>query len=164
MARSNSGNYVFGSILIAVGSALLVRRYLPFGLEQALLLALGTAFCILGIVRRGYGSLIAGMMLLGVSAGLILGERHALGLDKVHWLMLCLGAGFVAIYLLGLILGLGKRWWPLVPAVLLLGIGGGDRVWRLQFLPESIVHVVEAWWPVVLVIFGVGLLVRAFKK
>jgi hypothetical protein len=164
MARSGSGSYVGGVILVAVGFGLLARRFLPFGWEQALLLALGLAFGLLGILRRSYGSLVAGMVLLGVGAGLVLGDRQALGLAKVHWLMLCLGLGFACIYLFGLLLQMRKHWWPLVPAAVLLVFGGGDSLWRLQILPPSMLEAVRVWWPVILVVFGGYLLLRAFRK
>ncbi len=153
-----------GVILVATGAGLLARRFLPFGWEQALLLALGLAFGILGIVRRGYGSLVVGMVLLSIGAGLILGDRHALGVARVHWMMLCLGLAFVAVYLIALMLQMKKHWWPLVPAAVLLLLGGNDTLWRMHYLPESLVHVIQAWWPVVLVVFGVALLVRAYRK
>lgn len=164
MARSSSGSYVMGVILVAAGCGLLARRFLPFGWEQALLLALGLAFTVLGILRRAYGSLVAGMVLLGLGVGLVLGERGALGLAKVHWLLICLGLGFVGLYLFGVLLAMRKHWWPLVPGMILLALGGGDWVMRLDLLPVGLVRVVQVWWPLILVVAGLLLLIRAFRR
>jgi hypothetical protein len=164
MARSGSGGYVLGVILIAAGVGLLARHVLPFGWEQALLLALGLGFAVLGVLRRSYGSLVGGMVLLGVGVGLVLADRRVLGLDRAHWLLICLGLGFVGIYLFGLLLAMRKHWWPLVPGLALLAFGAGDSLSRLQLLPPEVMDKVYAWWPALLVIAGVVLLVRAFRK
>jgi hypothetical protein len=166
MARGGSGSagFAVGIMLVVAGGALLARHFVPIGWQHTLLLALGLSLCLIAIFRRSYPALVPGMLVLAVAAGLVLASRHMLGLGRPSWLMLCLGLGFVAIYLLGLVMGMRSHWWPLVPGAALLVLSGGDSVWRLASLPPWLVEAVRVWWPVALVVAGLGVLIAALRK
>jgi hypothetical protein len=166
MARGGSGSagFAIGVVLVVAGGVLLMRHVVPLGWQHALLIACGVSLCLIAIFRRAYPTLVAGMVVLAVAGGLVLGARHTLGLGRSSWLMLCLGLGFVGIYLLGLVTGMRSHWWPLAPGAALLILSGGDSVWRLASLPPWFSEAVQAWWPVALVVLGLVILIGALRS
>jgi hypothetical protein len=161
MARTRSSGLVFGVLLVAVGGVLLAARYVRIGSAPLWLLGLGIAFSLIAILGRSYASLVAGMILLGVGAGMVLESRGIGGVPHASWIPLCLAAGFFGVWLLGLVLGLQKHWWPLIPAAALAFYGGAGLVGRL---PAQVAELVLDWWPLLLVLAGAVLVFQALRK
>jgi hypothetical protein len=164
MARTQKSNLAFGVILLVVGGVLLVTRFVPMETAPAWLLGLGVGLALIAIVNGSYGALVAGMVLLGLGAGMVLGDRGVAEIRAGTWILLGLGAGFLGIYVLALILKLRSHWWPLVPAFVLLAIGGARYVRHFTLLPPEVVMAVRVWWPAALVVVGGWVVVRALRS
>lgn len=163
MARSRSNALTAGVLLVAVGGVLLATRVSSLDSAPAWLMGLGLALAALGVLRRGYAALVAGCVMIGLGAGMLLGDAAVAGLPKNAWLLLALGGGFVLVYLLDLVLRLNRHWWPLIPGAVLAAMGGARLVSRVQLVPPSVEAFVRMWWPVGLVAVGVWLLVRSLR-
>ncbi|HPC82774.1 MAG TPA: hypothetical protein P5234_05785 [Thermoanaerobaculaceae bacterium] len=163
MARSRSSALFLPLVLIAVGGVLLTARWVRIDLAPALLLGVGLAFAVLATLQRSAGALVAGLLLLGAGAGIALGRKALLGIPASNWLFLCLGAAFIAVYLLGLLLRVARHWWPLVPGVALLLLGGAQYVSRVDLVPPGAQAFLQTWWPAALVLLGAVLLIRAIR-
>ena len=164
MARTRSSHLFLGLVLLAVGGVLLSTRFFPLDWRPALVLGLGFAFAAMAILQRSQGTLVVGMLLLGLGAGMALGRSGALDIPASNWVLLCLAASFLAIFLLGLLLGTSRHWWPLVPGLVLLVAGGAQYASRLDFFPPAVETAVRTWWPAALVLAGAFLLYKALRK
>ena len=164
MARTRKSNLTAGVILVVIGGILLVTRFALLATAPAWLLGLGVGLALIAIVTRSYGALVGGMILLGLGAGMALGDSAVAGLSPGAWMQLGLGAGFVGIWVLALILGLKRHWWPLVPGVILLALGGARFLRHIVVIPPEAMIVVRTWWPAALVVAGIWVLVRALRK
>jgi hypothetical protein len=163
MARSRSGGLTAGVLLVAIGGVLLATRLSSIESAPAWLMGLGLAFALLAVLRRTYGALVAGCVMIGLGAGMLLGDEAVAGLPKNAWSLLGLGLGFLGLYLVDLILRLRRHWWPLVPGVVLVAMGGARLVSRVQLVPPAVEAFVRLWWPVGLVAVGAWLLVRSLR-
>ena len=164
MATKATKSMAAGVILIAVGAILLVTRIAPVQSAPAWLLGLGLAFGLLGVFQRTYAALVAGMVLLGVGAGMVLGDLGLAGLTLRAWRLIALGVGFVGIYLLALLLRLNRAWWPLVPGLVLVAVGLAPFLQRLVFVPPEVEALIRSWWPLLLVAVGLVVLARALRR
>lgn len=164
MAGKKGSGLALGVVLIAVGSILMVTRLAPVQTAPAWLLGLGLALSLIAILQRRYAPLVGGMVLLGIGAGMVLGDLHALGLSIRAWRLIALGLGFVGVFALGALIGLGKRWWPLVPGVILIALGAAPFLRDLLFIPPEIEIAMRTWWPAVLVLGGLVVVVRALRR
>ncbi len=164
MARTRTSNLAAGVILVVVGGVLLVTRFALMDTAPAWLLGLGVGLALIAIVSSSYRALVGGMILLGLGAGMVLGDRGVAGMSSGAWIPLGLGAGFVGIWVLALILRLNRHWWPLVPGVILLAIGGARFLRHTVVIPPQVMIAVRTWWPAALVVAGVWVLVRALRK
>ena len=164
MARTRKSNLTAGVILVVIGGVLLVTRFALLATAPAWLLGLGVGLALIAIVTRAYGALVGGMILLGLGAGMALGDREVGGVSPGAWIQLGLGAGFVGIWVLALILGMKRHWWPLVPGVILLALGGARFLRHIVVIPPEAMIAVRTWWPAALVVAGIWVLVRALRK
>ncbi|MBZ5589577.1 MAG: DUF5668 domain-containing protein [Acidobacteriia bacterium] len=164
MARARKSNLGFGVMLVVVGGVLLVTRFALVGTAPAWLLGLGVGLALIAIVGSSYGALVGGMILLGLGSGMLLGDRGVGGLPNGSWILLGLGAGFVGIWVLALILKLRRHWWPLVPGVVLLAVGGARFYRHFALIPPEVMVAVRTWWPALLVVAGAWILIRALRS
>ena len=164
MARTRKSNLTAGVILVVVGGVLLVTRFALLATAPAWLLGLGVGLALIAIVTRAYGALVGGMILLGLGAGMALGDREVGGVSPGAWIQLGLGAGFVGIWVLALILGMKRHWWPLVPGVILLALGGARFLRHIVVIPPEAMIAVRTWWPAALVVAGIWVLASALRK
>jgi hypothetical protein len=164
MARTNNRNLVLGVVLLAVGGILMATRLALLETTPAWLLGLGAALALIAIVTRGYGVLIGGMILLGLGAGMVLGDRGVGGLRAGTWTLIGLGAGFIGIYLMNLILQLKRHWWPLIPGLALLAVAGARYVRNFRLLPPEVLIALRTWWPAALVVVGLAMIIVAVRK
>jgi hypothetical protein len=164
MARTRKSNLTLGLILLVVGAVLLVTRFVPIETAPAWLLGIGVGLALIAVISASYGALVGGMVLLGLGSGMVLGDRGVAGIPAGTWILFGLGAGFLGIYLLALILKLNKNWWPLVPGVVLLAAGGWRYVRHFTLMPPEVVMAVRTWWPAALVVAGAWILIRALRS
>ena len=164
MAAKRTSSMTAGVLLIAVGGVLLATRFIPVQTAPAWLLGLGLAFALIGIVQRAYGPLVAGMILLGLGAGMVLGDRDAFGLTIRAWRLIALGAGFALIAPIAALLQLKRHLWPLVVGLVLMAVGLAPFLRQLFFVPPWAEAAVRTWWPALLVGFGLVVVVRALRK
>ncbi|HVN75978.1 MAG TPA: DUF5668 domain-containing protein [Thermoanaerobaculaceae bacterium] len=164
MARARKSNLGFGIILVVVGGILLMTRFALVSTAPAWLLGLGVGLALIAIVGASYGALVGGMVLLGLGGGMLLGDRGVGGVSSGNWIVLGLGAGFIGIWILALVLKLRSHWWPLVPGFVLLAVGGARFYRRFAIVPPEVMVIVRTWWPALLVVVGVWILVRALRS
>lgn len=162
MAKKGRSALFWGLLLLATGAALLLARMHVVSQAPAVLLALGSAFALYGVFSRAFGPLVPGGILLGLGSGMLMGDRGVQAMGIVRWQLLGLGGGFVLIFLLALVLGLGVRWWALV-------VGGVLSL--VALLPEvkavldpSVVVAIRTYWPVLLIALGLYLVVREITR
>jgi hypothetical protein len=141
----------FGIFLVVFGALLLLRLVFP-ALETAgslLFLAVGVAFLVSWLINRGIGSLYLGSIITGLAAPDLLiaaGVPDESGLGT-----LCLGVAFLFIALVRAASGGGIGWQVGLGALLVL-IGGSSY---------AVPGFNDLVWPVLLVVLGGLLLVRA---
>jgi hypothetical protein len=122
----------------------------------ALFLGLAAAFAVARFATGRYGFAVPAGVLLGFGGFVLASEGRLLGGDTGPWFFSFLGAGFLAVYLIGL---RPAEAWPLVPAAVLTGFGawlsGG-----LRLEPVREYAWLAGYWPGVLVVVGLWLLAR----
>ena len=151
LGRPRGGRLFVGMILIALGVILLVGNLTTVGAD-ALVLALGVVFLAGYAGRRGYGLLVAGGILTGLGAGIVVG--HLAG--KGDYTVLGLGLGFMLIFVVDYLLTRNqRRWWPLIPgaALAIVGLSQVAPTWPGW-------NQVGRYWPVLLILLGVLYLVN----
>jgi hypothetical protein len=141
----------FGIFLVVFGALLLLRFWFP-ALETAgslLFLAMGVAFLVSWLVNRGMGSLYLGAIIVALAAPDLL---IAAGLPDQSGLgTLCLGVAFLFIAVMRALSGGGAGWQAGLGAILaLIGLSS-----------YAIPGFNELVWPIVLLVLGGILLVRA---
>ena len=145
--RRGRDTMVGGVVLVGLGVLLLVGQLVP-DVSRYVALVIGLGLLALFVVRRDYGLLVGGGIVTGVGAG-ILAATMASGTTAGALFMICLGSGFLGVLLVSYLLRLPERhWWPVVPGLILTGIGlalavGGTAVELIDY------------WPVVLIVIGV---------
>jgi hypothetical protein len=142
-------NRILGLLLIGIGGALLVVVTTDVG-GELVVAAVGVAFLAAYAATRAYGLLIPGAILTGLGTGIVvaaLGGPEAL-------VVLGLGLGFITIAVVDVLQGAqgGAWWWPLIPGGILTTVGASELVG----VPDLGRYVV----PAILILIGVGLLVR----
>ena len=151
--RERSG-VTIGAVLVVVGAVLLAYRFSDTLAAGNAPLVIGLGFVTWWAVGGGFGLVVPGGVLSGIGVGLILEEAGFYG-DAVPF---GLGLGFLAIYGLdGVRRREWSRWWPLVPGVVLVGVGlfGDTSFW------ESLGGF---GWPLILIAVGVVVLVVALSR
>jgi hypothetical protein len=137
-----------GLILIALGLVFLFAQYLD-NVPGILLTMLGLVFLIAYVASRSYGLLIPGCILAGLGIGLLF-DRPPLGTQVAA--PIGLGLGFIAIFVVQLIVGRTSHWWPLVPGSILVLGGVAEAIPQAQEL-------IAKGWPLILIL--IGLLIMA---
>ncbi len=159
---------VIGTATVVVGGVLLLwtlgrMRRVPFGLWPLLLLAAGLALLYFAWVRgRARRYLVPGLIatLCGV---LFLLLETVLGWDSLPrvWPAFMVIAG-VSLLPYGLRLKPRSRPAILTPAVFIAGLGLALLPFSLTGARGALASLVTAWWPVVLVVIGVALVISFF--
>lgn len=141
-----------GLILIVIGIALLLMQFFRFGPGQFLLL-LGLVFLIPYVLTRSYGLLIPGCILAGIGLGLIFETSEQTSVT----VPIGLGLGFIAIFVIQLVVAGSSHWWPLVPGCILVLAG------LVESLPQA-QTLIEKGWPLLLILIGLAILVGQFWR
>ncbi|MBI5304516.1 MAG: hypothetical protein HY868_20450 [Chloroflexi bacterium] len=147
----NRARLIPGLILIVLGIVFMLMQYFEFG-PGLFLILLGFVFFIPYALTRSYGLLIPGCILAGLGIGMVF-ER---GTQTDITAPLGLGVGFIAIYVIHLIVARASHWWPLIPGVVLLlvGITAG--------IPQAQTLLVKGGIPLMLIVIGLAILAGQF--
>ena len=148
MAVNRDRRVVGGIILIIVGLGLLAVQLFEGLGRFTWPLLVGALFLIGYVVRRTYGFLIAGGILLGIGLGQLAEEILDVG-DGIE--TIGLGLGFVSIYAIDRIDRADAPWWPLIPGLILLATG-------LESVGGEIGDAMDYVWPVLLILLGLALI------
>lgn len=142
---------IAGAVLIAVGVVLLIALQSGVG-GEIVVAAIGVGFLVGYALRRHYAFLVPGGILTGLGIGIVFETRYGGGAA----VLLGLGAGFLSIYVIDA--PARQRmggWWPLIPGGILTVIG-----LALAAGQSGLLQAVGRWWPAILIIIGVYVLLR----
>jgi hypothetical protein len=144
----NRAQIIPGLILITLGIAFLLIQYFEFG-PSLFLVLLGLVFLIPYVFTRSYGLLIPACILTGIGVGLAF-ERAAARPDVT--VSIGLGLGFLAIFVVQMVVAGSSHWWPLIPGGILVLVGGAEAVPQIQ-------GILEKGWPVILIVIGLTIII-----
>jgi len=152
--RRHNGRIVAGIILVLIGVATLLQRWLDIG--NYITLLLGAALLIWGSISRKTGLIIPGGVLSGIGLGILAMQSpwHFPAEVQSGIFLLCFALGWFLISLLSSLFTC-TLWWPLIPGGIMALIGGAILVTNGD-IPWLDLNVVYA---VVLIVVGVVLLV-----
>jgi len=150
---ANRARLIPGLILIFLGVVFLLMQYFEFG-PGVFLLLLGFAFLIPYVFTRAYGLLIPGCILAGIGLGLVFDRPPLVTPITV---LLGLGLGFLAIYVVQLVVARSSHWWPLIPGGILVLVGIAEGFPQAETL-------IEKGWPLILIFTGLLILVGSFWR
>jgi len=161
-SKANPSNLiVFAVILIAVGIGGLVLQNTeaPPDIGGWIVLIIGLAFLGAFAYTRQYGFLVPGAIMTGLGAGIIASQSLTLTDDEAGGVVLLgLGLGFLAIWVIGVIVHVDEHhWWPFIPGGILATIGA------VLLIGGQAVDLLDYWW-VVLIGLGVIVLGRALLE
>ena len=150
--RGGDGRWIGGLILILIGAGLLAGQFVP-DIGRYAPLVVGLGLLIIFLFTRNAGALIGGAIVTGIGVGLLLDDPVP-GIEGGAWIPLCLGLGFLGIWVFGGLLRMPEaRFWPLIPGGILTFVGivalGGLSSDFGQYL-----------WPAVLIFIGLVTIVR----
>lgn len=150
-------NLAPGLILIALGALFFLVQLTDLG-GEAVVAVIGGAFLVAYAFTRQYGFLVPGGIMTGLGLG-ILWQSQATP-DAGGVVVIGLGAGFLSIYLIDLLVRrTSALWWPIIPGGILTTIGVLIEVDRVDILAE-----LEWAWPVVLIAIGVIVLYTQMRR
>jgi hypothetical protein len=147
------GGWLPGVILIAVGVTLFAFQLLHLDAD-AIVLVIGLVCVAAFVATRRYALLVAAAILTGLGAGILLEDAGVAGQPVV----LGLGLGFLAIYLVDALTSVARRaarWWPLIPGAILTLIAGAENTFGAEGA-----RAIQLGWPILLIVAGAWSLLR----
>jgi hypothetical protein len=154
--RRSDGRWIGGIILILIGLGLLANQFVP-DIGRYAPLVVGLGLLIIFLVTRNAGALIGGMIVTGIGVGLLMDEQIATPSGS-SWIPLCLGLGFLGIWVFGGLLRMPEaRFWPLIPGGILTFVG----IVSLGGLSSQVGQYV---WPIVLILIGVVSIAGSLRR
>jgi hypothetical protein len=143
-------------VLVIIGICLLIAQFAP-DLGRYVVLIIGLGLLALFVASRAYGALVGGSIVTGVGVGVVVGSTTT-GDAAGAAVLMSLGAGFLAIWLISYLLRLKERhFWPLIPGAILFAIGAA--LWVGGSASDLI-----SYWPVLLIVAGVALMLAAYLR
>lgn len=146
-----------GLILIGIGGGLLLAQLTNTAMYVPLLA--GAIFLAAGILTRKAGLLVPGGIISGVGLGALSTQMAWFyptnSVESGGIFLLFFSLGFLSITLLSRVFTSEPNNWALIPGLALAAIGG------LVLMGEQGVRILEIagrFWPVILVVIGVGML------
>lgn len=157
----SSGHQATAWVLIVLGVLLLLGNLFDIG-GGIFFIVLGGAFLAGYFSKRNYGLLIPAMILIGLGLGISLHDIRLLGFEE-YWVPFCLGLGFTAIYLIDRLTWFKSGSWPLWPGGFLVLISVWGAAYEAGWINElwwNLLDILDTWWPALLIIWGIALLLR----
>ncbi len=161
-----------GILLVVIGGISLLSNLGFYSGEFTLLIVGGLLLFMYyrsgdAVYKRSQGLIIAGMIVTMVGLFAVVEENFALGDQDGYLFFIFLGIAFFLVFLVHTrhldSLPVGKRRWPLYPAVGLWGFG--LFVFLVEFLERDLAEaILSNLFPVALIVIGVIMLVKAFRK
>jgi hypothetical protein len=153
--RGADGRWIGGIILILIGAGLLAGQFVP-DIGRYAPLVVGLGLLVIFLVTRNAGALIGGAIVTGIGVGILLdGQLPSAG---GSWIPLCLGLGFLGIWIFGGLLRMPEaRFWPLIPGGILTFVGIAD----LGGLSSD---VGQYAWPIALILIGVVSIAGSLRR
>ena len=167
---ANRNALIGGLILIFGGALALVGQVVPdswgVGFGLLVLLGLGLAFHIAGLLTREAGWFIPGGILTGIGAGIALVDGPLARLipsgllpgDDGGLFMLAFAGGWFLIVLTTALFTHETQWWPLIPGgiMLLIGLAAG-----FGSIFGTVLTLLGRLWPIALIIIGLVILYQS---
>jgi len=160
-----TGRHGSGWVLIALGVLLLAGNLFHVS-GGIFLIALGGAFLAGYFTNRRYGLLIPAMILIGLGIGVLFEDWRYFDLHDFA-VPLFLGLGFISIYLIDRFSWNQSSTWPLWPGGILVIIalwGIAIETGLFRDIWWEMTDLFGTWWPVLLIIWGVYLLLKRGEK
>jgi hypothetical protein len=156
-SKMNTRTVAPGVILIALGALFFVVQLTDVG-EQAVVAVIGGAFLVAYAFTRQYGFLVPGGIMTGLGLGIVLQNQGTL--EEGGVVVIGLGAGFLSIYVIDLLVrGSSALWWPIIPGGILTAIGVLIETNQTEILAE-----LQWAWPLVLIAIGVIVLLSQLLR
>jgi hypothetical protein len=142
-----------GIVVVGIGVFLLFAQMVPdAGLWIPFII--GLVFLAAFVARREYGFLVAGSIIAGVGAGVVLAQRAPSDFAGAA-MLLSMAAGFLAIWAISTLLRLpDAHWWPFIPGGILAFIG------LVQLSDAGVLR----WWPIILVAIGAFVIANSVRR
>jgi hypothetical protein len=146
--RSQQDRHVVaGAILVVLGLGLFAMQFVPRASEGLVLMVIGAAFVVGYFIRRRYGLLIPGGILVGLGLGMV----GSAAFQVQEFTTIGMGVGFISIFAIDWAYNGRSHWWPLIPGLILLASGLGQANANIQRL-------ISVGWPLAIVLVGLLLI------
>lgn len=156
-AHRNDGAWVGGLILIVIGLVFLTGQFVP-NASRYVVLGIGLTFVVAFLATRNYGFLVPAGIVSGVGVGLVLMTYEA-GRVGSGLLLVSLGIGFVAIWVVGAVFRLRENHpWPWIPGGILVTVG------TISLAGTRYGDLARFVWPIALIVLGGAFLVRGLVR
>jgi len=153
-----------GILLIGLGLVLLIGEFVELG-GWVFMVGLGVVFLALYFALRNYSFLIPGCILVGLGIPIAFGEANLVqGEEAGGWIVVGLGLGFCAIWVIDTLFRRVSSWWPLVPGIILTLVGAGIVLNERGLLSPQMLSLLERWWPLILVAIGLVILLQQLVR
>jgi hypothetical protein len=139
-----------GAILVGVGLVLLGLQLMEGVQAPVWLMTIGSLLIAGYLMRRAYGLLVAGCIVLGIALGQVAEQLFSWPPSANG---IGLGAGFLAIYVIDWAQNRSAHWWPLIPGTILV----------LSSV-ATLTSVGDYLWPLVLIVVGIGMMFGVTRR
>lgn len=146
---------IWGILLVLAGLFAIAVQWLDLGAESVVLL-LGIGFFVVYIATRKTGWVIPAMLLICIGAGVLLTERMTLMIPEGTLIIALLALAF---FLMHPFVYRKQGNWPLFPGVTLMAVAVIVYMSEDPALAATIWALVDAYWPVALIVAGVWVII-----
>jgi len=163
MASNGKRPIVAGLTLIAVGMAFILDNIYDVGFSwQLIMIVIGIALAIQATDKRRRGAIFPGVLMILLGFIFLADEMMWLpwGFSK-DWplFILAVGTAFIVSFLFQ-----REKKGLLIPGAILLGLGAIFMAAEYRYIRWSKVEDVLEWWPIILLLLGVYLLIKRNRK
>jgi hypothetical protein len=118
--------WTIGLVMVIVGCVVLIEQYLKTGWLIFLLFPAGGIYCLWkGFREASDGFYIAAYLLLGCGIGFFFMFSPMVNwmvLTRLGWASMCIGIGWLLIFIMPVLFKKHIHWWSLIPASIFLGL------------------------------------------
>lgn len=143
---------VTGIILMVLGVSFYAFQHYG-GHHTIPIFLVGGAFLAAYFYKKIYGLLIPGCIITGVGLGILFDQSFFVAGNSI---LIFLGLGFAAIYLIATVCEGHTHWWPIIPAMVLIAVGVFvEYGYLLSYLGKC--------WPLIFLVSGLLLIYSSFQ-